>query len=378
MNENKVAVHVIVESLGCDWGKCSFCVHQHFYPKYSMRAAEEVVAEIKEMQKKGIGIFRFAGSDTPPAFGAKIAQKILDENLNVIFGMGSRAIRNAEKKFDSLVSSYETLIKGGMRAVFMGGETGNDIINREVMNKGITFDDLVHTIRALREAERRTGEKVYLSLGMIYPAPLMGLATLEEVKADNLRLLKETRVDSVLITPPGPFIHTDWYKERDKYGFTVDSDVLERAMEYEYVLYKPPEFWPHLGVSLEGRSFKTLLAECNDFRKAVEKELEIPTDISDEHFLMFYAAGIRDIEDIRAAKRETMLDIVASEYGYTQKLTQKINAFSRDLCGLREFSRKLSGHNIRIPATESAIPERRIGPTWHSAPSPVFARQRIR
>ena len=332
MNGNKVAIHVMVESLGCDWGKCSFCVHQHFYPKYSMRAAEEVVAEIKEMQKEGIGIFRFAGSDTPPAFGAKIAQKILDEGLNVIFGMGSRAIRNARNKFESLVQSYEVLIRGGLRAVFMGGETGNDTINREIMNKGVTFDDLVHTIRALREAERRTGEKVYLSLGMIYPTPLMGLATLKEVKADNLRLLQEVHIDSVMITPPGPFVHTDWYKERDRYGFEVDSDVLERAMEYEYVLYKPPEFWPHLGVSLEGRSFRELLAECNNFRKAVENELGIPTDISDEHFLMFYAAGILEKDDIQKAKMETMLDIVACDYRYTRSLTGQVNAYSRGLC----------------------------------------------
>jgi hypothetical protein len=200
------------------------------------------------------------------------------------------------------------------------------------MNKGITFEDLVHTIKALREAERRTGEKVYLSLGMIYPTPLQGLATLEEVQAANLRLLKDARVDSVLITPPGPFVHTDWYKERDRYGFELDDDFVEQAIEYEYVLYKPPEFWPHLGLSLEGRPFKQLLHECNDFRKVVEKDLGIPTDISDEHFLMFYAAGIREIEEIQAAKRQTMLDIVASEYTYTKTLTDRINTFSATLC----------------------------------------------
>ena len=51
---------------------------------------------------------------------------------------------------------------------------------------------------------------------------------------------------------------------------------------------------------------------------------------------MFYAAGIREIEDIKAAKHETMLDIVASEYTYTHDLTERINAYSRGLSGSRK------------------------------------------
>jgi len=341
VNGHKVAAHVMVESLGCSWGKCHFCVHQHFYPKYSMRAAEEMMEEIKAMQKQGIGVFRFAGSDTPPAFGARIAQKILDEGLTVIFGMGSRAIRNAKERYEALVAYYETLMRGGLRAVFMGGETGNDQINNEVMNKGVTSEDLIYTAKTLREAERRVGKRVYLSLGMIYPTPLLGKATLAAVKEDNLRLLAAMRPDSVLITPPGPFLRTDWHQDLEKFGFETESDFIAQMIDYEYVLYKPPEFWPRLGVSLEGRPFKTLLAECNDFRKEVERGLKIPTDISDEHFLMFHAAGIRTDEEILAAKRETLLDIVSSDYRYTQGLTRRINAFSRNLCGLLETEHPL-------------------------------------
>jgi radical SAM superfamily enzyme YgiQ (UPF0313 family) len=329
INENKVSIHVMVESLGCDWGKCHFCVHSQFYADYALRDPEEICREIEAMRLLGISVFRFAGSDTPPAFGAKIAAKIKEKGLKVVFGMGSRPIRGAKNQFENLVSSYTTLIESGLRAMFMGGETGNDLINQEVMNKGVTAEDIVATIAALREAEKRTGEKVYLSLALIYPTPLLGLATLEQVKQDNIRLLKEAQPDSVMITPPGPFLHTKWYEERNKFGFGVDEGIIKQGMEYEYVLYKPPELWPKLGISLEGRPFKVLLAECNELRKIVENELEIPTDISDEHFLMFYSAGIRDKKGIARAKKETMLDIVSCDYRLTREISYKVNAFSR-------------------------------------------------
>jgi hypothetical protein len=331
MDPDKVSIHVMVESLGCDWGKCHFCVHSHFYPQYSLRDPQEVVYEMQRMREAGIGIFRFAGSDTPPAFGARIAREIRGREVKAVFGMGSRAIRGARERFEQLAESYAELIYGGMRAVFMGGETGNDLINDEVMNKGVNFEDLVWSIRALREAQKRTGEKVYLSLALIFPAPLMGKVTLEKVAADNMSLLRETMPDSVMITPPGPFLHTKWYDQKDVFGFKVDDTVITSAMEYEYVLYKPPHLWPSLDITLEGKSFKVLLEECNRFRNSVEKELGIPTDISDEHFLMFYGAGLRSKEEIAKAKKETMLDIISCDYRYTAALSKKVNAFSRAL-----------------------------------------------
>lgn len=330
-NENKVPIHVMIESLGCDWGKCNFCVHPYFFPHYSLRNADEIVVEIQEMLKIGIGVFRFAGSDTPPVFGAKIAQKIIEAKLKVIFGMGSRPIRNAEKFYDQLVTSYAALINGGLRAVFMGGESGNDLINQYVMNKGVNFDDLVFTVKALRQAENMAGNKVYLSLALIFPAPLLGKMTLSEVENDNIKLLKETMPDSVMITPPGPFLHTRWNMEKERFGFDFDLKDLKRAMEYEYVLYKPPHLWPKLDISLEGRPFKQLLAECGKFRERVEKELDIPTDISDEHFLMFYAAGIREKEDLKKVKLDTMLDIISCDYAKTRQLSKKINEYSEEL-----------------------------------------------
>jgi hypothetical protein len=173
--------------------------------------------------------------------------------------------------------------------------------------------------------------KVYLVLALIHPPPLMGLATLDQVREDNLDLLDETRPDSVMITPPGPFLHTRWYEEKDLFGFSFDEDAIRQAMEYEYVLYKPPHLWPRLGISLEGRPFARLLSECGEMRSAVEEKLGIPTDVSDEHFLMFYSAGLRSPEQIREAKRKTVLDILSCDYRASQRICRRVNTFSRKI-----------------------------------------------
>jgi pyruvate-formate lyase-activating enzyme len=198
----KIRIHVIVESVGCAWGKCNFCVHPHFYNRYFARPIEELVDEMRAMVGRGIGMFQFAGSDTPPAFGAKIGQAILDAGLQVIYGMRSRAVSNCSDPviYQRTVGQYETMLQSGLRSVFMGGETGHDRINQEVMNKGVSYKDLVSTSKAIREAERRAGQKLDLTLAFIFPVPLVEGVTQDEVFQKNLELITEFSPDSVIAT----------------------------------------------------------------------------------------------------------------------------------------------------------------------------------
>jgi B12 binding domain/Radical SAM superfamily len=334
LNENKVRVHVVVESLGCPWNKCHFCVHHHFASSYRIRSIDELISEIKTMRAQGIGMFRFAGSDTPPDFGVQIARRILDEKITIIYGMGSRAKRNAKGIFDELVDGYSLMLQSGLRAIFMGGECANDYINEHVMNKGITSEDVLYSIKAFHEAKLRTGINGFMILALIYPPPLIGGITLKQVEEDNIKLLQEARPDSVMITPPGPFIHTKWNTECKKFGFELEPDLTTKLIDYEYVLYKPPHLWPNLGITLNNKPWTQILSECNDFRNKVMYGLNIPTDVADEHFLMFYGAGLRTQEEYLQAKRETMLDIISCDYSYTHAIARKVNAYSLELAGM--------------------------------------------
>jgi radical SAM superfamily enzyme YgiQ (UPF0313 family) len=328
----KVRIHVIVESTGCSWGKCNFCVHPQFYNRYAPRAIEELVGEMKAVVDQGIGMFRFAGSDTPPAFGARIGRAILDAGLKVIYGMGSRAVPNCSDPgvYKKTVEHYETMLRSGLRSVFMGGETGHDRVNKEVMNKGITYDDLVATSLAIREAEKRVGQKIDVVLALIYPVPLLDGITLDDVFQKNLELISEFKPDSVIASPPGPLKHTRWYSEKERFGFEFDKSIISSFMVYEYVLYKPPNMWPKLNIGLQGRDFVQVLDECLRFRKAVEK-MNIPTDLSDEHFLMLRSAGFNGVHGAQRFRQETLLDIVSCDYRRLMGISKKVNTATRRL-----------------------------------------------
>jgi hypothetical protein len=323
----KVRIHVIVESIGCTWGKCNFCVHPHFCNRYIPRPIEELMSEIRIMVEQGIRIFRFAGSDTPPAFGSRIGQAILDADLKLEYGIGSRAVANCSnpKIYQKTLVHYQTMLQSGLRSVFMGGETGHDQINIEVMNKGITCVDLIATAHAIREAERCVGQKLDLALALIYPVPLVKGVTQDEVFQKNLELITEFKPDSVIVTPPGPFKHSNWWSEKEKFGFEFDEKIIPSAMEYEYVLYKPPTMWSKLAMGLQGQSFVQLLQECLRFRKVIEK-MGIPTDLSDEHFLMLRAAGYKGQNGVQRFKKETLLNIVSCDYRQLKRIARDINA----------------------------------------------------
>ncbi len=330
--EGKTRLHVLLESSGCAWGKCRFCVHQHLEPAYVKRRVDRIVDEIRAMRAQGIGLFRFAGSDTPPDFGEAIAKGILEAGLRIEYAMGSRARPDAKDPavFEDLAGKYALMIRSGLRAVFMGGETGHDGVNEQVMNKGLTREDLIWTIRALREAEKKAGQRVDIALAMIYPTPLIEGATDADVMAANIELLREARPDSVMVTPPGVFKNSEWFARAKEFGFALGERFVPEMMEWEYVLYKPPELWSSVGLLHRGRGYPELLALCGRMRAAVEA-LGMPTDLSDEHFLMARACGYEGADGVRAFKRETLADIVSCDYRRLGELCERTNAYSAAL-----------------------------------------------
>ena len=330
----KLKIHVLVDSLGCPWGKCNFCVHPHFHNGFYPRPIENIISEIELMLKQGIGLFRFAGSETPPGFGAKIAKEILNKKLNIRYSIGCRAVSGiADSKaiYKQTLDNFELMLKSGLRALFMGGESAEDTINEKIMNKGVVVKDIALTIKAYREAEKNTGIKAYVSLAFIYPTPLIGNIKLNKVLHDNLDLIDKTKPDSVIISPGTPFKNTKWYQEAEKFGFKIPKDFIPKVMRYEYVLYKPTSLWPSLGGIRMGKlNFRELLKECEKFRKIVESR-GIPSDITDELFLMIESSGYRGKKGLMKFKKETSIDLVSSNYKNIERITRKTNDYSKEL-----------------------------------------------
>ncbi len=329
--EGKLKVHLVLDSLGCPWGRCSFCVHQHFYRRFYPRPVESVIAEMESMLKMGVGLFKLAGSETPPPFGRQIAGAIMARKLKLKFSIGSRAISGigaSGERYDKTVGDYEVMLRAGLLGIFMGGETGNDVINDKVMNKGVKREDLINTARAFKQAQENTGIKAYLGLALIYPTPLADGVTTREVFDDDISLVEEMAPDSVIVTPCTPFKHSAWFNEKEKYGFDIPVDFIERMMKYEYVLYKPPDFWPPFAdIRIHNMGFKEALDRCGRLRAAIESK-GISTDFTDEFFLMLEGAGYEGKEGIKRFKKETSIDLISSDYRNLNMLQEKINAFS--------------------------------------------------
>lgn len=85
------------------------------------------------MPQRGVAFFRFSASETPVEHGRKIAEAILAHGLNIRYSMFVRATKVTEET----LAAYRIMIQAGLRAVFMGGETGHDGVNRDIMNKGV-------------------------------------------------------------------------------------------------------------------------------------------------------------------------------------------------------------------------------------------------
>ncbi len=332
--DGKTLIHVVVDALGCPWGACSFCVHSAIYPRHTVRPPEAVVDEIERMLARGIGIFRFAASTSSLDHVRKVAELMERRALTVVFSMFGRVEPGAAEpeKYAELVRSYRTLLRAGLRALFLGMESGSDLVNRLVMNKGIRRQDALYTMRALREAAAAEGLPLDIGLSLIFPAPTLGRITLEELARQDLELVAELEPDSVLISPAAPFPGTAWFRDQRRYGFQLGGDFVRRMLEYDYVLYKPPSLWPRIELRLEGRELTQLLAECQRLREAIESR-GIATEVTDEHFLILRAAGFAGREGVEEFKRQALLDIISGDYRWIDGIREAVNQASRRQAG---------------------------------------------
>lgn len=328
--KGKIRFHTIVDGFGCTWNKCHFCTSSRLYSHYRPRPVEQVIAEIREMASQGIAFFRFSSSDSPLAHGRKIAQAILDQGLTVRYSMFSRASAVTAARFEA----YQTMIRAGLRAVFIGGETGHDLVNRRVMNKGVTRQDIVDTIGAIRRAAESVGERCKVGLAMIYPCPLPESVSIEDVFDANVAMVMQTQPDTVVVNPPGAFPETAWFEDSQHFHFNIGHDFVSNLMRYEYAMYKPPELWPKLEISLEGQPMEKIVAETGRLRRKIAS-LGIPTEIADEYLMMADAIGVVSKEDLMEFKRNSLIDIFSGSVTYTRGIIDRVNRSSMEISKTR-------------------------------------------
>ncbi|TWH45758.1 B12-binding domain-containing radical SAM protein [Sporomusa sp. KB1] len=327
--EDKIHFHTIVDGVGCSWNSCNFCSHTRCTVPFTPRPVADIITEIETMLQRGIAFFRFSSSETTVEHGRNIAEAILARGLTIRYSMFIRAGKPSQE----MLTAYRLMIQAGLRAVFMGGETGHDDVNHLVMNKGVTKQDIVGTIATIRLASDAAGLPCRIGLSLIYPCPLPPGVELNEVYNANVALIDATLPDTVIVNPPGPFPETSWYSNPEKYGFTFAEGATAFAqnfMRYEYSIYKPAELWKDMGFALNTMEGKALLNETGKLR-AYAASLGIPTDISDEYLMMTEAIGLSSKADLLLFKQRTLIDIMSGSTDYTREIAAAINKASRQI-----------------------------------------------
>ncbi|MEG6584505.1 B12-binding domain-containing radical SAM protein [Dendrosporobacter sp. 1207_IL3150] len=322
--QDKILFHTLIDGVGCSWNQCNFCSHTRQNMQYIPRPVEDIKEEILKMNAKGISFFRFSSSETPIFHGKAIARMLLDDNIAVNYSMFIRASNVTRETYEA----YCLMIRSGLRAVFLGGETGHDLINTKVMNKGVAKKNIVDTIQCIKLASEHVGLPCNIGLSLIYPTPIIESVTLEDVFRENIDLIEQTSPDTVIINPPGVLPGTKWFDQASSFGFQMADTFVKDLMHYEYSMYKPIHAWTKLGYSLNGQDMYSILNETGKLHKAVEA-MHIPLGISDEYLMMLTAIGQGSKIDLLKFKQRSLIDIMTGSSNYIKEIVAKINAHSQ-------------------------------------------------
>lgn len=327
--DDKILFHTLVDGLGCTWNQCNFCSHTRQNMNYLSRPIAEIKQEILAMSAQGISFFRFSSSETPLNHGKAIAHMLLDNKIHVNYSMFVRAGKVTPETYEA----YRLMIKSGLRAVFMGAETGHDQINGTVMNKGVTKKNIIETIHCIKLAADEVGLPCKIGLSMIYPTPIIEGVTLQDVFDANISLIEEALPDTVIVNPPGVMPGTTWFDQAEKFGFKIADNFVTDLMHYEYSMYKPVHAWKKLDFSMNDKDMYSILAETGKLHKAVEA-MHIPIGISDEYLMMLTAIGQGSKTDLLLFKKHSLIDIMTGSSAYIRQVVEKINHHSRLVAAL--------------------------------------------
>ncbi len=195
----------IQTSRNCYWKKCAFCTH-HFGSKYGVKSVEQVIGEIKYLQKNfDAKYFHFVDEAISPAYLKKLSEKIIEENLEMNFYIYGRL----EKEFTPEL--FKLARKAGLRFILWGFESANERIYG-LMNKG--------EVRSSKERQKILQDAfdsdIWNHLFIMFGFPS---ETLEEAK-ETVDFLKENK-NIISHSTGGKFVLLDnapIFKDLEKYS----------------------------------------------------------------------------------------------------------------------------------------------------------------
>lgn len=133
---------------GCYWNKCTFCDYGLNFgtptSPWRQRSLERVLDDVRAIARSSRYIY-FSVDVLAPAFIVKLAQALVDEGIDIVWGAEVRL----EHRFDD--AACATMRRSGCVAVSVGFESGCQRI-LDAIDKGTRVDRVAETMRAFSNA----------------------------------------------------------------------------------------------------------------------------------------------------------------------------------------------------------------------------------
>jgi radical SAM superfamily enzyme YgiQ (UPF0313 family) len=175
---NNVPFTNIIASRGCPYN-CSFCFNHQYNEiyansKYRLRSPENIISEVKEIQRSGrnINLLMFVDSTFNLDRGWCLEFfQLYKENLDVKFTINVTAGRIDDELVEAIAKTDRC------KAVRFAVETGNERLRREVLRKPFSDKQLLQAASCLRQ------KKISIVVFLMFAIPFENLAnTLETIE----------------------------------------------------------------------------------------------------------------------------------------------------------------------------------------------------
>ena len=213
---------------GCYWGRCAFCDHgQGYLDHYRSKQANQVVSEIKALKEKyQVEYFLFPDESYPPALFKKVAQLLVEQNLQIKW---TTPIRFEEALQEP--ETWQLAVKAGCRALYFGMESANQRV-LGLMQKHVTKQVMK---KNLKESARAG---IWNHVMGFYGFPG---ETIEEAEDTRQFLLnnKDT-IHSVEMSSFVAYRHSPIVRNPEKFGVTIHKqDEYDMPLDYYYTVNDP-------------------------------------------------------------------------------------------------------------------------------------------
>lgn len=195
---------------GCYWRQCNFCdVGLDYIGRYEEQQADRIIDRIEALTREtGESGFHFVDEAAPPKTLLALSKRLLERGVQVSWWGNIRF----EKTFTPEVT--RKLAEGGCIAVSGGLEVASDRL-LQLMNKGVTVEQVARVTKAFREA----GILVHAYLMYGFPTQTEGetIDALERVR----QLFVEGCIDSAYWHRFSATVHSPIGREPEKFGIKL-------------------------------------------------------------------------------------------------------------------------------------------------------------